>query len=90
MSSIQTEIETEISEPIEIIETNETIIDTEKDEVDPWADLVEDEKIEESSQTSILIESEVYTPESADSIVEDNPYCFLLLLKKHLFLPQTC
>ena len=63
---VQTEIETEISEPIEVITANENNIDTEKDEVDPWADLVADEKIEESSQTSSVIESEVYTPESAD------------------------
>ena len=70
-SEVQTEIETEISDSIEVITANENNIVKEKDEVDPWADLVADDKIEESPQTSVVIESEVYTPESADSVVED-------------------
>ena len=46
-------------------------IDSEEDEIDPWADLVEDEKIEQPSQTSVLNEPEIQTQEFTESIVED-------------------
>jgi len=68
---VKPEVEPEISSPIEVIEANESNIDSEEDEIDPWADLVEDEKIEQPSQTSVLNEPEIQTQEFTESIVED-------------------
>ena len=68
---VKPQVEPEISSPIEVIEANESNIDSEEDEIDPWADLVEDEKIEQHSQTSVPNEPEIQTQEFTESIVED-------------------
>lgn len=68
---VQLEVETDIPEPIEVIQASENNIDTEEDEVDPWADLVNDGKNEESPLTSGLIEPELQISESDESIVEN-------------------
>ena len=62
----------EIPDSVEIIETTETIIQTDEDEVDPWSDLVEDGGIGRSINENILDEPEIDSPISP-VIQEDNP-----------------
>ena len=66
------EVEPEISAPVEEIIVEETNIASEEDEVDPWSDLVEDTKTQNSSQISVLSEPEVTIPEYSESIDEDS------------------
>lgn len=68
---LEQQVEPEISDPIEVIEANETNIDSNHDEVDPWADLVEDVKEEVPSQIIVQNEPEVHIPESSETIEED-------------------
>ena len=68
---MEQQVEPEISDPIEVIEANETNIDSNHDEVDPWADLVEDVKEEVPSQIIVQNEPEVHIPESSETIEED-------------------
>ena len=62
----------EIPDSVEIIETTETIIQTDEDEVDPWSDLVEDGEIGRSINENVLDEPEIDSPISP-VIQEDNP-----------------
>ena len=61
----------EIPDSVEIIETTETIIQTDEDEVDPWSDLVEDGGIGRSINENVLDEP-IDSPISP-VIQEDNP-----------------